>query len=504
MESFSALSDFLLHLKNSNQQNANTNKVWYECTITPNPIEKSIIAFENEPSLFTSCFVEKSSSEEYQIVKNNSVSSSCSHQLSGSLVAVAIQEQKSNSSLAVVTIMLQEQFVKSAAEHCDVLFKEFLRQQRKTKSAVSLDTENEIEKLMLVRLFLAPNSYQCWNVCRELFTKKCESIKNENNNNNSSKEENQKLFLQFWKEEMNFNAIVFARVPKSPESWFQRTWLMTKLFHEISPADSNLLHLVSEILHQESFIFGFKACLVYRRNYPAWEYRRRIWMDFGIMEKLILEPLLFEKYFFECELKQTLNFFEKNPGDASAVSYFSNLLLKVIRQQEQHLSSPSLKMQTQQILDEAWNLSQKMIRGHCRVQIIEANLFSISQLSHEAIWFFRRALVEASFAFLLRNGIKNNPKWKNQEIIVLSENEDASDVVLYRGWTLKNEIDFVGTIVESQEMALKLAQTEEEEKQEVEATVVKMIPLNKQDFASVDQGSFAVVHALQYLIWLLR
>ena len=145
---------------------------------------------------------------------------------------------------------------------------------------------------------------------------------------------------------MNLNAIVFARVPKSPESWFHRTWLMTKLFDEVSPAESNNLDVVAGILHQESFSFGAKACSVYRRNYPAWEYRRRIWMDFGIMEKLLRggqreSEMLFEKYFVECELRQTLSFFERNPGDASAVSYFSNLLLAMIRQQQQQQLSTS-------------------------------------------------------------------------------------------------------------------------------------------------------------------
>src|SRR3989338_258143 len=92
--------------------------------------------------------------------------------------------------------------------------------------------------------------------------------------------------------------------------------------------------------------------------------------------------------------------------------------------------------------------------------------------------------------------------WKIQQ---QKQKSSADLLIIYRGWSLMNEIEFVSEIVESHELALKKIDDDEKcenRHQQQAQEIVKMIPLNQKDFVSVDQGSFSVIHGLQYLHWL--
>ena len=195
----------------------------------------------------------------------------------------------------------------------------------------------------------------------------------------------------------------------------------------------------------------------------------------------------FQHHFFEDELRGTLRWIESNPSDGSAVSYFASLFRSAFEQQQQQpQQASSTSNNFDNILLDAWNTSQRLIRSSCQVQKLdsEGNTFSIPQVAHESIWLLRRVVVDLSLLLILNSD-------KTSSFSYFSN----PSLLVYRGWSVEDEIEFVSTIIE---------QHEEASASSVSSSCVVKLPLHTQDFASIDQGDFSVKFAIDYMLWLLR
>jgi hypothetical protein len=481
-----------------------------------------------------------------------SLSSSC---VNDTIRAAAVEEQRHMEGGAdarprpadrTVAIIFEESFARGAVSHADGLMRGIMMaarasppqqtQQQQPEPALSAGEQRQMrDRISLVRLFAAPNNYQAWSWRKQLLVDEVHTA-------TAATAMSVGAFMPAWWREMHVNALIFSRLAKSPDSWTHRIWLMQQLFHfyennnkntttataaavaseaassssstaqqQQQPNDDHLrptLSFLIRLVATESQRFAARACAVYKRGYPAWEYRRAVWgmlagaftgsKDAGSEDAA--RPRHLMQSALADELNSLLGWIEGNPSDASAVTAFIDrfhVARSCLGGDDEVLAS---------ILHRAWLQSQRMLRTHSFITPVayaaadgekagsgsRRARFIVPNLSHEAIWLLRRGVVQLS----------TTPAFNQQP----PSSSSSSSQHLYRGWTVEDELAFVDAFVASHELAVALHSQEQQQQQgatQAREEVVRM-KLSADDVAQADHGEFAALHALRYGIWLLR
>ena len=446
---------------------------------------------------------------------------SCPVSPATNVLAVAVEESLSETVAGVrgartVTLIINETLARLAAEHADNKLRALMLADR--RAATTNVSENRAKqgeededaaegRVLLVRLFVAPNHYHCWNRRKQRLLLALDAAGHDTSRRCAA-----------WRREAVTNALMFARLPKSPDAWAHRMWLVKVLLERVLvhsqqvpagggvitsavaqappavPVDADpaaqerqRLTQLLELVPRETHFFAARACAVYRRSYPAWEHRRLAWelvvRHASRCDKLGVHAIVGEARAGVCaELRARLAWFAQHPSDASAVASFHQLFDAAVaafvaadaggRHAGAEMRDARLDAidELEPVLAAAWAQSQRMIGAHGRVARLGGGggggggggVHVVPQIAHESIWLLRRAVVDLSRRWLLAVSASPAPAprvatrsnwWLLRRGCCAVDEDDGGDDAVGRGTVAVDAVLFRGWCL-SDELAL--------------------------------------------------